>query len=138
LYGALLGEWDTPVIFLSGDSAAVAEAHDFFGDIVTVTTMQALGNRAAVCLSNAKSCEEIRKGAGAAVCARGKCRPLKISGPIEFRIEYRFAEIADRHCLIPGVRRVNATTIAYDADTYPAAFQGGYLGASLVLAHYDR
>jgi len=138
LYGALLGESGTPVIFLSGDSAATAEAREFFGDIVTVTTMEAHGNRAAICLSNPKSCKAIRAGAAEAVRRSAGRKPFRIAGPVEFRIRYRFAEIADRHCLIPGVRRVDATTVACEADTYPLAFRLGYLGASLVLAAYDR
>ena len=138
LCGALAGEHGIPVIFLSGDSAAVKEARDFFGSIETVTTMEAYGNRSAICLTNKKSCRLIRDGTKKAVERITEFKPFKVSPPVEFKIQFKFAEIADKHCLIPNFKRVDATTISYSADNYIDAFRVGYMCLGLVLAQYDR
>jgi len=135
---ALHGEKGRPTIFLSGDSAAVAEARELLGDIETVSTMEALGNHAALCLTNGESCRRIRAGAARAVERIGEFKPFVVELPVEISIQYMFPEIADHHCFVPGVKRVDDVTVAYQADTYAEAFRGSYMCASLVLARYDR
>ena len=50
-YNALVaGMYDTPVVYLSGDTAACRQAKELFGDIVTTAVKEGLSKNSAICL----------------------------------------------------------------------------------------
>lgn len=138
VFGAVAGHHGVPVVFVSGDRAACREAISLFGAIETAEVMEGLGNHSAICLSNEKACELIRFKAAAGVRRAKEAKPLRYPSPIEMEIALKAPALADTFCYIPGVKRVNATTVSYRSDNYLEVFKVGYLCLGLVLTRWDR
>lgn len=138
IFGAVAGHHNVPVVFVSGDRAGCREARALFGDIETAEVMEGLGNHSAICLSNAAACELIREGAKLALTGKEPTTPLKYPAPITMSIRLKAPALADTFCLIPGTRRVDSTTVSYQADDYLEVFKVGYLCLGLVLNRWDR
>ncbi len=81
------GYYDVPAIFLSGDKAAVNEAHEFFGDVETVAVKEYVGFSSAKCIAPVKANEMIRDGVERAVKRIGDFKPLKEKFPAEVKID---------------------------------------------------
>ncbi len=85
---ALAGAFGMPVIFLSGDRAAVRELHDIVPEAVTAEVKEGLGRYACITLSAAAAREMIREKAGEAARKMGAIGPYRIGGPVTLEIEY--------------------------------------------------
>ncbi len=84
------GAYNVPMIFLSGDEAACAEAQDLIPNIVTAAVKTGLSRTAAISCSIAESHRRIREGLKHALERHRKTPmlPLKWKGP--FILEKRF------------------------------------------------
>jgi D-amino peptidase len=105
---AVCGHFGVPVIMLSGDQTACAEAASLLGPIETATVKQATGRMAAECLPPAVAQERIEAAARRAVgrLAEGDAPPpLQLDVPVTVTIELATADMADRAALLPGARR---------------------------------
>lgn len=138
IFGAVAGAHGVPVVFVSGDRAGCREARELFGDIETAEVMEGLGNHSAICLSNAAACGLIREGARKSLGAVHKIAPLKYPSPVRIFVRLKAPALADTFCLIPGIERVDSTTVSYQADNYLQVFQVGYLCLGVVLNRWDR
>ncbi|WP_298012837.1 M55 family metallopeptidase [uncultured Castellaniella sp.] len=117
LYGALAAEYGAPVALMAGDDAFIAETRDRFPGAVTVQTKQATGHASGVSLAPAQSCAAIR---AAAVRAMGQVKALSVPSRQEpgFRCELttQTPGLADLFCQWPTLERLDATTLAFEAD----------------------
>ena len=138
VFGAVAGHYGVPVVFVSGDTAGCREAKALFGDLETAEVMHGLGNHSAICLSNAKACELIRAGAARSLSRINALPPLRYAAPIVMEIRLKAPALADTFCLIPGVERVDSTTVRVESDNYLDVFKVGYLCLGLVLNRWDR
>jgi D-amino peptidase len=111
---ALAGWYGVPVIFLSGDRAAVEEYRRVvpFGEVAEVK--EGLGRYTCISLSAEFARALIRDRARAAMAKIGKIKPVKIEGPVTFEIEY-----TTRNSLpidagrAPGAEVVDDRTVRY-------------------------
>ena len=120
---ALFAAWyGVPVVFVSGDSLAVEQMRDLIPDIGGASVKTGIWNRAVWTLSPDSAQAAIRRGVTAALRGHPGRQPAAIP---PFRVELRYtsdlyADIAEG---IPSVYRVDATTVGFTVEGYPAAYR---------------
>jgi D-amino peptidase len=107
---AMAGAMGVPVIFLSGDDKACAEAHAVIPGIVTVATKQGLGVELALHLSAERARREIRAGAARAVRVLPEITPLAMAAPYELEIRVQEGCSIGGY-LERGMERIDARTV---------------------------
>jgi D-amino peptidase len=105
---AVCGHFEVPVLLVSGDQTACAEAAELMGEIETVAVKQAGGRMAAECLTPEVAQERIFDAARRAVqrlLAGDAPRPLRLELPITLQVELVTSDMADRAAIFPGAQR---------------------------------
>jgi D-amino peptidase len=128
LNAAVCGHFGAPVLMISGDQSACAEATALLGALETVIVKTASGRMAAELLPPAVTQEMIQAGAKRAVqrLVSGQApQPLRLPPPITMAIDFVQSEMADKAALLPGARRVERRVeyTAADMVTIYAAFR---------------
>ena len=124
LNAAVCGDFGAPVIMISGDQAACAEAVETLGEIETAVVKRATGRMAAECLPPEVAQHRIREAAARAVNrlrAGTAAQPLRIRPPIVVAIEFVQSEMADGAALLPGAQRPGGKRIEFSAGDMPSA-----------------
>jgi D-amino peptidase len=93
--GLLFGLQGVPVIFVSGDDKACAEAQEYLGAVHTYETKTGLRRNAALMKPPQLVHREIAEAVRTAVMARGSCRPYRVEGPYEMVVQFTRTEMAD-------------------------------------------
>jgi D-amino peptidase len=125
LNAALCGHYGAPVIMISGDHSACAEASDLLGQIETVVVKNANGRMAADCLPPKIAQSEIEAAAERAIinlAAGSAATPLRLGTPITVKVELTSSEMADRAAWLPGAQR-QGRTIYYTAEDMPMIYR---------------
>ncbi len=137
-FGGLAGSRGVPVIFLSGDTAACAEAREWVeGPVVTVEVEESHNLHGALCLPPARVHPLLIAGVREAFARRDRIPPIRIPPPITFTTEFRQSRIADEYCLIPGTRREGPRTVSFTGQTWEDTWRGGMAVLASVLYKYD-
>jgi len=126
LNAAVCGHFEVPVIMISGDQTACAEATELLGGVETAVVKRASGRMAAECLSPEAAQQAIHAAAKRAVRRLGAGEappPFHLQTPVNVAIEFRQPEMADGAALLPGARRTGAGKVEFNADDVPAAYQ---------------
>ncbi len=123
LNGYYAGTFGVPVVLLTGDDRACANARELFPGIHTVETKRAITRYSAEALSPSQSCSAIRTGAAVAVRAASTTAPIRATLPVRIEVEMADVGQADAAALMPGTVRVDGVTVAYDAQDYPTALR---------------
>ncbi len=134
LNSAVCGHFGAPVLLLSGDQSACAEAVELLGPIETVPVKQASGRFSAECLPPPVSQERIRLAAIQAVqrLAAGKAvQPLHIQAPVTLALQFPTSEMADSAARLPGASRLDGRRIEFTAADMPGAYTGFRAAVSL-------
>jgi len=119
LNGAVCGQFNVPVIMISGDQTVCAEAVEWLGSLETAVVKQASGRMAAECLPVSVAHQKIQAAAARAV---GRLRagqappPLKLPPPITVAVDFMKSEMADKAMICPGAKRGPDRRVAYTAD----------------------
>ncbi len=132
---ALCGHFGVPVILISGDQSACAEAADLLGPVETVVVKQASGRMAAECLPPKVAQERIYRAAVRAVQrlrAGDAPQPMRLQPPITVTIELVTSDRADRAAILPGARRLDGKRVEVVVDDAPTAHRA--LRAAVALA----
>jgi D-amino peptidase len=85
---ALAGHFHTPVIFLSGDSAAAAQLHDIVPGAETAVVKEGLSNYTCISLSAQAAQDLIRSGATRAMQRLAEIPPYRLEGPLTLQVEF--------------------------------------------------
>ncbi len=86
---AIAGGYGVPTIMVTGDEATCREATKFFGpDCVTVAVKRGITRESAELYPFDETRQTLHEGARRAVAAIPKCRPYKLSLPIQAKKEY--------------------------------------------------
>ncbi len=121
LYAAWYG---VPVVFVAGDSMAVQEMRELVPGVGGAAVKSGIWNRAVQTLSPDSARAAIRRGVADALRNRrgGGGHPAAMA---PFRVELRYANAlyADIAEGIPSVDRVDATTVGFQVNEYPAAYR---------------
>jgi D-amino peptidase len=125
LNAALCSHFGAPVLMISGDQSACAEAVALLGEVQTAVVKTATGRTAAECLTPAVAHARIRAAARAGVerLAAGNA-PLRwiVSAPVTVAIEFKRSDQADGAMLAPGAVRTSARRVEITAADMPAAY----------------
>jgi len=128
LNAAVSGHFGVPVIMISGDQTACAEAAALLGPLETAVVKQASGRMAAECLPPPVAQSKIQAAAASSVTRlrSGQApKPLRLAAPITLTVDLVQSEMADKAAWMPGTsrqgRRVEYT--AQDMLTVYAAFR---------------
>lgn len=121
LNAALAGHFGVPVVMITGDQTACAQAKDLLGtDVETVVVKEALGRVAAKNLHPTKVHALIRDAAERAV--KLKRAPFVLKPPITLRIAFARSSQADRALMMPGVKLVAPRAVELALDDYAVLF----------------
>lgn len=110
---AYAGAKGVPVIFASGDDAAVKELKSRLGNIETVETKRALSFHSAESLTPAESCEKIFAGVKAALGKRNEYKPFVVATPVTLEITFKNYLPAEVLSYLRIVQRVDSHTIRF-------------------------
>jgi|SRR5579872_1443458 len=126
LNAALLGRWNVPVVFLSGDRTACTDAKRFMPWIETVSVKEALGRSSAISMSPARAREAISVGVTRALelFKAGRMETYRPKPPFTIRIRLMNSEKADVACTMPDVVRIDGTSVEYASDDIVRIFNG--------------
>jgi D-amino peptidase len=126
LNAAVCGHFDVPVIMVSGDQSACAEATELLGSIETAVVKHAGGRMAAECLPPEVTHAAIYSAAVQAVsCLRADEAPppFRIQTPVSIAIELACSEMADRAMILPGAHRREGKRVELTADDMLTAYR---------------
>lgn len=129
----IAGYYGVPVLLLSGDAEAAAEATAAAPGIHTVVVKEPFGRYAALCLPFDAANARIQEAAAAAVGHIGETKPLTPPKPATFEIRFMHTAMADAAAMIPDTKRVDPLTVALTHDDYIVAFRGAR--AMITLAY---
>lgn len=123
---SVCGQFGVPVIAISGDQTACAQARELLGSIEIAVVKQARGRMAAECLAPQVAQAKIEETARRAVqrfLAGDGPEPLRLELPLTATLELKTSDMADRAALLPGARRLDAMRIEFTAEDPVAAYR---------------
>jgi D-amino peptidase len=116
---ALCGTWDCPVLMVTGDEAACAEAKELLGDgLTTVAVKRGLGAYSARMIPPTRARQMIEDGAKAALSDVNAVAPYDPGRPCEIKVEFKNTRAPDKIRFRPGVERVDERTVISRAETW--------------------
>jgi D-amino peptidase len=118
IYAGALG---VPVLVASGDQAFGREIRALVPGIRTVATKQAVGSVVAILIHPDSVRAQLREQVRAALEERA-AKPLASSRPVTVRLRFDTTTRADIVEVIPGVRRVDGTTVEWQAPSMREAY----------------
>ena len=110
---AFAGAVAVPVIFASGDDAAVEELKSRLGKIETAETKKSLGFHSAETTTPEASCEKIATGVKAALKRLAEFKPYVIKTPVTLEISFKNYMPAEMLSYLRSVQRVDSHTIRF-------------------------
>jgi D-amino peptidase len=113
LNAAYAGAMGVPVVFISGDDAAISEVTTRLGSMQSVITKKSLGFHSAESLTPAAACDQIYQGALSAVSHRDQRKPYVISTPITLDIAFKNYTSAEIVSYLRSVERTDAHSIRF-------------------------
>src|ERR1700760_745806 len=113
LNAAYAGALGVPVVFISGDDAAIDEVTGRLGNMESVVTKRTLGFHSAETLTPAVSCEKIYQGAMSAVSHRDQRKPYVVSTPVTLDISFKSYTSAEIVSYLHSVERIDAHSIRF-------------------------
>lgn len=125
---ALCGTWNCPVLLVTGDGAACAEAADLLGPgLTTVSVKTGLGRFGARHYSAPVARRMIEEGARRCLANPGAVRPYQLTSPVEIRVEFTRSDALDTYLAKGTVQQVGERMIASRANTWWEAWQQFFL-----------
>jgi D-amino peptidase len=122
---ALAGSFGVPVVFVSGDEAAVAEARELLPGVTGVAVKTGRTRTSARLLSPDHTRTLLRDGAQRALRAVSlpAARPAALSwDERSLRVVFTRSDFADAAAVCPGVERVDARTIRLESPRFLSTF----------------
>lgn len=124
LNAAVAGEYNVPVVFVSGDVAVCRQAKTLLGgEIVTAPVKDGIGRTAARLVPFASARAGIRDRVTEALRKLAKFKPLKIAPPCSFELRFYVSSQADMAMYMPSVQRVDARTVSFTSEDYLQGFK---------------
>jgi len=111
------GHWGVPLVMVSGDAAACAEAREFFDPIETAVVKSAEVRNRAVLVDPEEARDHIRTAAMRAVSLCSTAKPFAIPGPLEMVLEFNRVEECEQVADHPKLERVDARTVRWIAES---------------------
>jgi len=112
---AIAGQYDVPIVMISGDDMLKEEARDLMPDIAFVTTKYVLSGCAAKMLHPKRTENMIKEKARSSLLDLGSASVFRLPEMLEMEITLKDTVQADVVGIIPGLERTGATTVTYAA-----------------------
>ncbi len=118
------GDFDVPVIFLTGDNEVVKEARTLIPEIEYVITKEAISRFSAIHFSFPKIEKEINLNIKGAIdkYKNKVIKPLKINGKVRIEADFINTGMTDIAEIMPKTKRVSPRTLSYEAEDIIEAF----------------
>lgn len=113
LNAAYAGAAGVPVVFISGDDAAIAEVTSRLGPMESVITKKNLGFHSAESLTPAAACDKIYQGALTAVAHRDQRKPYVLAAPVTLDISFKSYTSAEIVSYLRSVERTDSHSIRF-------------------------
>lgn len=113
LNAAIAGDFGVPVVMISGDDGAVAEAQSMLGDIEGAITKWHYGFHSARTLMPEASYRSIGEKVRAALGRLDDFQPYWMEGPVELELSFKNYMPAELLAYLPSVDRVDSHTIRF-------------------------
>lgn len=113
---AIAGHFGVPVVAISGDDVAVAEATAMIDGIEGAVVKRAISYHAAATMTPAAGQQLIRERVRAGVQHRAAVRPMTLRTPITLDVSFKSYRPAEMLAWLPIVERRDAHTIRYVGD----------------------
>ncbi len=113
LNAAYAGALGVPIVFISGDDAAISEVTARLGNMESVITKKTLGFHSAETLTPAAACEKIYQGTLSAVSHRGQRKPYVVAAPVSLEISFKSYTSAEIVSYLRGVERTDSHSIRF-------------------------
>lgn len=113
LNAAYAGAMGVPIVFVSGDDAAINEVTSRLGNMESVVTKKTLGFHSAESLTPAAACDKIFEGARAAVQHRDQRKPYVLATPVTLDISFKSYTSAEIVSYLRSVERTDAHSIRF-------------------------
>jgi D-amino peptidase len=120
LYAASL---NVPVVLITGDQEAIAQARELVPNLEAVEVKQALGTRAAIFRPLEEVRAEIRQASERALRKRFDVTIPQMKPPFIFEVTFSNTALADIAEQIPTVKRTGSHTVSYATDDYRAGYR---------------
>nr|WP_246221276.1 M55 family metallopeptidase [Phytoactinopolyspora mesophila] len=116
LNSLVTAEYGAPVVLVTGDDQACADAASYAPQAQTVAVKDYVSRYAARCRPLARTFADIRSAAKAATALAGRHDP---PGPRRFRVEVEVdaTQLADFACMVPTVGRTGPRRVGYEATS---------------------
>jgi D-amino peptidase len=121
LNAVLAGHFGVPVLAISGDDAAVAEAKALLGDVEGAVVKWSTGFHSARTLTPTAGREVIKSAVQRAMARRGDFKPYRVSMPTELEVRFKNYRPAELLALLPGVTRADAHSVRLTVKDAPEA-----------------
>ena len=132
IYGAYAGSLGVPVLLLSGDDVTERTCGSLFRGARFVRVKTALGQFAARSVAPSVACFRIREAASEAVRNCSSVSPFQATQPCRIDFVFNRPAMADLCGLIPGARRVDGNTVAFECPTIKDAI--GWMSVCAALS----
>ena len=127
LNAAVAGHFGVPVLMISGDQTACAQAVELLGRLETAVVKQASGYFSAECLSPKITLPMISEAAKRATVRLNDGtapNPFVVQKPVKVTIEFRQPEATDRAVRLPGAKRLDGLQIEFTVADMLTAHAG--------------
>lgn len=108
---AIAGYFGVPVIFLSGDDVATAEAKALFGDLETAVVKRAYGFHSAITMTPEAAQALISQKVRAALARRADFKPYVLRAPIQMDLTFKNYRPVELLAYLPFVKRTTSHTV---------------------------
>ncbi len=135
LNGALAGHFNVPVLMLTGDQTACAQASELLGPIETVVVKTAVSRMAAKCLPPLITEELIQNAASQAIkrLQAGEApKPFVLSTPVHVTIDFNSSDQADQASLLPSSKRLDGRRLTFTSEDMLSAYLAFQAAVALV------
>lgn len=110
---AYAGELGVPIVFVSGDDAAIAEITARLGAIEAVVTKKSLGFHATETLTPAAACEQIQRAVTSGVAHRDQRHPYVLSTPVTLDVSFKNYQQSEILSYLRIVERTDSHSIRF-------------------------
>lgn len=121
---AMVGFYNVPVVFVSGDEETCQEATKLLGEqTVTVPTKKGLSRYSTMSYPFDLIIKNLKAEASRAVKEKEKWKVYKVTSPCTLSVTFNEPNHADACELIPGVKRITDNQVEFTHQLYPVVYK---------------
>lgn len=109
----IAGHFGVPVVMISGDDAAVAEARKVIGELEGAIVKEAIGFHSAKLMTPEAARERIRETVKRALQNRARFKPVAVKNPVTLELRFKNYRPAEILAFLPNVERVDAHAVRF-------------------------